>query len=1259
MKRCRTYVIVVLSCLAQFVLGQEYVIFNHAEMAGSLAKGFSVCMEESPSILGLNHSEMLVDLSLGRDYAFSDSPFSVSLELNVSIKSQNLQQHTEHLSLRIDQDTPLNFINQNLLPFFQPSDLPSGVQVEVSNYTLEVGSARMEEYLKDSLRLTVQYVKKYKQDVNLEAQHFREVTTLIQDKRITFNWEPFSIHYPVYEIQIMKLYNTKEEYAYLSGEGVPQGIRSQVDWKNALKLRLDSGETSLSFSLAEGSGYYIWRIRAIGNTYKNGAANPLNHGMWYPPNIPDFIDHQHSPLPEYLCYYDDPDENNNYIYSRTFTEGKNHISESISYANGLNRPQQSQKYLPSKDTKVIIQSIYDLESREAITTLPEPKTGGLAGYETDYVLDEQGTSYSVKNFDTEETRSNPDPLSDSSIIYYEENDTERIANAFHFPYRRTRYTNDGTHRISEENQPGVMFKAGSAHSTQFWYVSPSQDELAGIFGDEAPNAASVTKTIIKDPNGIYSVKYTTNDGKTIATCLLNTDLENPHMMKPDNDQGASSIIYHRLLNNYRNKDTLYTNSRITLLNKDTLSFKYSLPLTNIALPCGEGIVDCGYVLKVSIYDVQEGTYLDHFVEAIDPNDVSKIVTINGKEYYQTILREEYPLLPGSYIIEKKLFQGEREAMSFLFNPALSVEPYIEVINRELDKVTDEEAQLSFFSKMFQFRDDLGDAINGTISHDAFLENWSMDPATVVSPEHALLIRVNTTNGVYLINTMSDVSMYIDSVKYLDFQTPCCNVITIPLYFPSMFDCPENPTPGNPSFEAFMRKVIGGTEGQYNEQWARFMPGWNKGEFDQLIYNMLTYELPDPSKQQGMYHVYSCAKLWKLWSTVVNSYAVSTPPYPDGKLSSTIYNRENTARPTLDNNISFSGLKGWVMEWLVKRRLSRLIEEEEESSTQKPLRSANLAEVFLNMAGYHFEKVITSMAEAQQTPGYDPSRRFTIGAPDDIRESKEHPYIMDRLWAFRYFQYIGDSLGINRKPACEIMNCFTVVDYGDYCMEPPACTPYANWKEEDIMAFFNCLMSYVPQTTGLVTQDTIACKDPIYYTETMVDSIQDLCLSKCEEKRAYYRDMVTHMVKERCYVIDGCFQHSNYISSEMITEIVDAIVGECTAYCEMNAAFVCTKKYCQDINSFDAAKRYYRLFVNYEETCDRVRMQVSDWFIEFDIASQCAGEEGTMPSKIDVLIPLLTVETCSSAENPKDIKYTAPHLYNGTEQNGSITIQKNQ
>ena len=337
--------------------------------------------------------------------------------------------------------------------------------------------------------------------------------------QLEFSWVPNCALIPNYEFQLLRLYNRD------AGSPNEQDIEAVVDWQNALTYVTDGNQTSVKVSLNEGTGYYVWRVRPIGDYHEGGIADARNWGNWSS-SLANGMQSITADVLPYLFFHNQFEEDINWSHSRIYTEG-GRIKEQKTYANGLQYSKQSQVLLPSKNTVILSQTEYDYSGRPALSSLPAP-TGDSYLHFVPAALQHNGVVYGPEDFDAQSNWHNPNPI-DGGIIadYYDGNDAlHMVPDAGGYAFSRVIYSGDGTSKVLEESGPGTAHRlgaAGIARTTRHFSSSVADMELIRIFGDEAPSMRGVLKTIVVDPNGIASVTYLDKSGQTIATCLSGSD----------------------------------------------------------------------------------------------------------------------------------------------------------------------------------------------------------------------------------------------------------------------------------------------------------------------------------------------------------------------------------------------------------------------------------------------------------------------------------------------------------------------------------------------------------------------------------------------------------------------------------------------------------------------------------------------------------------------------------------------------------------
>jgi hypothetical protein len=433
--------------------------------------------------------DLHIVLDQGEVYNLGKNAFSASANVTITVYSDIPgQTQTWTFTLSVNQDAPEQVFMKTIT--VQP-ELVKFIAIKVNSYTAPNAAAQK------TIRLKASYE---------ETQDIVDVSTLtvtpvsaMQDPanlrwEQTFTWTPSCTDIPDYIFQLVKQYGTST-----------LNVNDVKVWKDALQIQTESSASSLTLSMAEGSGTYYWRVIPLGNK-SGGIANPENWGV---------------PSASIKFEYTHPEDTKNWIYSRTFTEG-NHVTEQVTYANGLQQITQQQTRIQDENRIVATQTIQDFIGRNAVSSLPIPVAGlSSLGYQAGLLKNTAGNTYSAADFDGK----TPEAAVDLGGYYsgiYNGDQNQGVASAEGYPFSQTIFTPDATGRVREQGGVGFTHSIKGGKTVRTFYTKASETELLSLFGSEAPDANSVQKNITYDANGTASVSFQTKDGKVIATALAIT-----------------------------------------------------------------------------------------------------------------------------------------------------------------------------------------------------------------------------------------------------------------------------------------------------------------------------------------------------------------------------------------------------------------------------------------------------------------------------------------------------------------------------------------------------------------------------------------------------------------------------------------------------------------------------------------------------------------------------------------------------------------
>lgn len=632
-----------------------------------------------------------------------------------------------------------------------------------------------------------------------------------------FEWNSNNTYYPNYEFQLLKLENT-----ILDRPASNQELQTEVDWEQALsfvipeeKIAQTNGLYNLHFKPSEGTGYYLWRVKPIGNYFERGVSNNQNWGSWNNPSYTgayltgtNVIALSSSSLVYNDCFfYTDIDEDNNYIYSRTFTED-GQVYESMTYADKLLRPRQTQSYLPAEDKTLVGQSLYDHLGRSSISVIPVPVDGKMNGYKDNFVQNSNDDLYVQEDYARDNKVYDPSTMStNGAYSYYSPNNPDiTIPDAEGYPFTRTLYSNDGLNRVIEQSGIGQKHMVGPISSGRGRttktniQVSVDDAELVSIFGIEAPNADHVTKQIVIDPNGTTSVTYLSKTGKVLATALAAAyDPEGTYpLTELDNSTTNDLTITESLPLGIYESDRFVSNKEIELIQSvGNLQFEYQSPGCGPGgqLPACLSGQNCSYEVTLKVIKL-----------LIDPNDPDFDMLNQNVTQEVVYTNEASPLIVptcstqiistgvalerGTYMLIKEvkpLGTGVQDAIdAYQLQVENEITTYMNLIGLLLDQVG-AEADWVYVKQAI-------DEVNDYVTHQ--------NTTTLATNLDA----ISLFSGVFSNFPFVDLTFYsVQSISYADNQTSSAGAFDVDKIELIVHDCDNNPTTISTEIEARKEK----------------------------------------------------------------------------------------------------------------------------------------------------------------------------------------------------------------------------------------------------------------------------------------------------------------------------------------------------------------------------------------------------------------------------------------------------------------------
>jgi hypothetical protein len=975
----------------------------------------------------------VVNLSIidsSTDFTLSETSFECKLEFSLLLlDSENneldvLQSNQYELS--ISNQNPISELRMNL-GAFEPDILQqiSSIKVVSPDFSYDEESVLQKLTSKASIEV------EYKCGVTLSNIPSQFITTKgvsIAQSTGIFSWDCNTpLPYTMYQLQLLKLFNKDPNFTE------EHEIKADINWQKAITIDVIPSAIkdingnivlnhSYNLTIGQGTGFYVWRVRPIGTLYKGGVSNAMNFGDWsgsFPSSIE--LNKDNLPSKDYF-YFTDSDENTNKIFSRVFTEG-NRVKEISTYANNLNQVNQVKTYIPSDNVTIISQTIADYSGREALRTLPMPVVGKIDGYVENFARTDNHQLYMANHFDHSD---NAEPMYETDHMdYYNENDNKRIPNSEGYPFSQTTFYNDPLNRVKEQGTPGLTHQItndGNGKTTKYYYGTASKTELVRLFGSEAPNHETVSKTVQIDPNNVATVTYTTADNNVLATTMSFTDNENTVLGKISPKTTNKLEVNDEITVNTMHKWGFQSSKRIVLMQETDMKIEYSIKKHVLDDLCVDIEVDCNYTLDISIRSLDNDQ-----VYTIVPNQslksISKQINVDGEIFYRVVPNNEYKesiTLPfGTYIVEKRLYFGNPESNSTnLANQVLDqIAPIKEEILQQLETIDNQEQMEGFQSwlKDYSVNHNIDDA---TIELFKFTEEGELEP-----------IDLEDSNEI---------------IDYVIINTACCK-LPFSVKWSRTFSFNQEPsiTIENdiptfvPDFEAYANSYLNHCQTLNNDQFYKYMDGWYgndipKGTFNLMVYHMLTDNMKEhvtnpfleESKESGeaigtptenqdnlpFWHneVYSTKQLFTCWENqLIKLHEQFCQPidWSDADSLSNVNLNDAIEAESGVSGLSSKQLKKIVKEvpfWKrrrtkkkIKRKINKLLANTQlsidTSNDDEPIQ-VNIVRDFLNCTGYSFVKILTP---------YNP-----LPLPEDARpENDQIKYNQDNPDAASNFKYI--------------------------------------------------------------------------------------------------------------------------------------------------------------------------------------------------------------------------------------------------------------
>jgi RHS repeat-associated protein len=747
-------------------------------------------------------------------HSWGQHDFQANVVLQLTFHYTNSTSTIKTVTLIIDQNSPEQFWRY-AVPAEQLALLRA---IEVLPLSSTLPAASELALLKQAIRLELSLQEQNEFNVTAVSITPNTLNPVAGQWEQTLNWSSSCPNVAGYQLQMLKHYTNSNPIEH-----------NDPRWKQALTLETESPTTSLKLTIGEGSGYYSWRIRAIGNK-EGGIANPLNWGSWSE-EISVF-------------QFTDPYAGKNWVYGRVFSE-ENKQKEQLVFANGLQQVTQQLTRINTDGDVFAVQSLQDYLGRNAVTSLPVP-LGSRLKYTLGGILEKaDGGKLGVEDIDGKATWKSPATAYDPAGYYgnagtTQTNHNDLVPVAEGYPYQRTLFTADQSGRVREQGGVGNTHSLGKGRTVKTYYTDVSDAELRSLFGIQTPEYNDVYKVVTLDPNGTASVQYIDKAGKVIATALTRAGAADLPLKDLPNRREVLDIVEEVPVSGEWGTYGNTSQKEIVLTEAKSLNVQYTLSPGMMGDACTNICQQCDYEVEVLVRDLEaeDAQFIERRTLIVNGNELCNGGTANRSLNFDT------PVLPaGRYLVQKNI-RSYTQNTDGLF--------YIDVKLQELYH-----ADFTVLKTYLQ----------GEAGKDVFFEQEDLAQ---------FYTKLASMPGVELIEVPVESDFETLTTAYFKISLPLqekidengnatCEEVQIMIPDKRSQCAPEPVNCATPNFEEYFEEVWAERHPEYlpvaGSNALPYLPGYNKGELNAMIVNMVNDE----------FHAYDCSMLWNVWKGLADSY----------------------------------------------------------------------------------------------------------------------------------------------------------------------------------------------------------------------------------------------------------------------------------------------------------------------------------------------------------------------------------------------------
>ncbi len=349
-------------------------------------------------------------------------------------------------------------------------------------------------------------------------------------------------------------------------------------------------------------------------------------------------------------------------------EGKRKVV--VQYYDGSLRSRQTVTKDNTTNTTIVGETYYDYQGRPSIQVMPAPTLNSIIKYTAGFNVSFNSPEYSQSNYDTLvattpycEIHADSMNFTSGASQYYSPGNPQAnqglnqfIPNAENYPFTETEYTPDNTGRISRQGGVGRNHQLGTGHETKYYYGTPDQSELDGLFGTDAGDKSHYFKNMVRDANGQYSVSYVDMHGRTIATALSGSQPLGMSPLPSNNTRTITETLADPGTVSIRGL-SMTSQKSILVSQADTYNFSYSLLPDSLQQPnCQNANIcyTCRYDLNITITDNCNNQLLGGQPYTISKHNFTPAALANSCADSAMTLTFSVLLPEGSYVVTKQL-----------------------------------------------------------------------------------------------------------------------------------------------------------------------------------------------------------------------------------------------------------------------------------------------------------------------------------------------------------------------------------------------------------------------------------------------------------------------------------------------------------------------------------------------------------------------------------------------------------------------------